>query len=423
MSTKLKDAQASLVANKATISDLNGQLNLVRDEYTALQMAYASLETKYGSLEADFDELTHRWIALKAKDADILNEENDKILKAQSERMRKQIKEAVSELVVPPSVTKQIEAIPEENINHSLITSSILPSVLEYSFAAHDNEVNALKWNTKNQQLASGGGDRKVTIWHLSDDSASKINTLSGSNQSVTSIDINDDFLIASSSDFASRIWSISTTKLQRTFTGHSAKVLAVKFLKDSNKVISGSYDRTLKIWDINKHTCLRTLFAGSSCNDLANIDLDGTLVASAHLDKKIRFWDVRRESGLSNDIVLEGRITSLDVSSDGRLLLASVRDDSLKLFDLRMNELLRDYNDDGFKLGSDWARAKFSTDDQYVACGGVDGAVFVWDQSSGKLERTLSGGHQATVLAVAWNPHGNMFVSADKNKKISVWK
>lgn len=65
---------------------------------------------------------------------------------------------------------------------------------------------------------------------------------------------------------------------LQHTLTGHSAKVMAAKFLNGTSNVATGSHDRTLKLWDLKKNCCLRTLFAGSSCNDLIISDCAGRL-------------------------------------------------------------------------------------------------------------------------------------------------
>ena len=43
---------------------------------------------------------------------------------------------------------------------------------------------------------------------------------------------------------------------VQHTLTGHSGKVLAAKFLGESNKVVSGSHDRTIKLWDLRSKAC-----------------------------------------------------------------------------------------------------------------------------------------------------------------------
>lgn len=430
LKSKYNDAVVNLEATQSkcnslqeTCKELESQVNLISDEHTSTQLAYTSLKNKYDTLNNTYNQLITRWIQLKAKDADALNEENEKFIKVQNEKMRNQLQDAANAMIVPAETTNEMNAINEDDICNPLLIDAILPSKVSFSFEGHDSEVYALKWNIKTEQLTTGGGDRKVKIWELVDSQARLINTLSGSNAAVTSIDIFEEFLAASSNDYASRVWTLNDTRLRRTLTGHSNKVLSVKFLGVSNKVVSGSYDRTLKIWDLNRNACVRTLFAGSSCNDLVNINSKETLVASAHFDKRIRFWDTRSDCN-ANDILLQGKITSLDVSPDGNSLLCSVRDDTLKCLDLRMNQVLRDYTADGFNVSCDWTRAKFSPDNRYVACGSGDSAVYIWDFNLAKLETTLTNNaHSGTVVAVEWHPKGGLFVSADRNKKIVVWK
>lgn len=42
----------------------------------------------------------------------------------------------------------------------------------------------------------------------------------------------------------------------QHTLTGHSQKVMSVKFFGAATKVVSGGHDRTLKIWDLRSRVC-----------------------------------------------------------------------------------------------------------------------------------------------------------------------
>ncbi|NWH80585.1 A16L1 protein, partial [Piaya cayana] len=123
----------------------------------------------------------------------------------------------------------------------------------------------------------------------------------------------------------------------------------------------------------------IKTVFAGSSCNDIVCTE---QCVMSGHFDKKIRFWDIRTES-IVKELELLGRITALDLNSERTELLTCSRDDLLKIIDLR-----------GFKCGSDWTRVVFSPDGNYVAAGSADGALYIWNVLTGKLERTLAKHH-----------------------------
>uniref|UniRef100_A0A182SGA8 WD_REPEATS_REGION domain-containing protein n=1 Tax=Anopheles maculatus TaxID=74869 RepID=A0A182SGA8_9DIPT len=203
------------------------------------------------------------------------------------------------------------------------------------------------------------------------------------------------------------------------TLTGHSAKVMAAKFL-GSTFIVTGSYDRTLKIWNLKN--CTETKFAGSCCNDLVTVDSFSFI--SGHIDKKIRFWDVRTADGTGNDILMQGKITSLDLSKDGWYLLSCVRDDdTINLLDLRQNRIVRTYRHDNFKVGWEWARVAFNPSGSRLAAGSADGSVFIWS-INGPLEKVLKDpkGSGATVTAVSWHPVTSTLASVDRAKKCTIW-
>lgn len=425
--TRLEESQQQVTAAKNAchaleqkILELESSHQLVKDEHQALQMAFSCLENKYSTLNSEHIELVNRWMSLKAKDAEKLNDENEKYLRLQNEKIRKQLEEAANETAV------RCDENALDSLQHQsdpLYVCARIPKRCMLQFEAHEGEVNAIKWSPNGEVVATGGADRKIKLWSISENSSVALpkGTLTGNNAAVTSIDLDQDLLLASSNDFASRVWTLSDMKLRRTLTGHSNKVLAVKFLGVSNKVVSGSHDRTLKIWDLNRHACIRTLFAGSSCNDLVTIQSKESVVASAHFDKRIRFWDTRTDSS-ANEILLQGKVTSLDVSPDGFYLLSCVRDDSLKCLDLRQNQVIRTFCAEGFKVGCDWTRCKFSPDSQYIVAGSGDSSVFIWNVSNGKLEQTLKDQHNSTVIACCWSPNGALLMSTDRNKKAIVW-
>lgn len=428
---KFVDASEHLDAYKqkcnslqSTIHELESQVNVVTDEHTALQIAYSSLKKKFDALQADHADLIARWMAIKAKDAESLNEENEKMIKIQNEKLKKQLEDAVKEMTVSPDAIKEMNAMSEESIVNPLFVECIVPKRALTFVEAHPSDVYALKWNPQVDYLTTGGGDRKVKLWNLDELQFNLRNVLIGSNAAVTSIDIFEDFLVASSNDHASRVWSLSDFRVRRTLTGHSNKVMAVKFLGVNNKVVSGSIDKTVKVWDLNRNVCVLSLFPGSSCHDLVNISSKDSTVASGHYDKRIRFWDIRKDYN-STDIVLQGKVTSLDISADGRQLLCSVREEHVvKCLDLRMNNFVMTFTADTFNIGCDWTKAKFSPDGRYVACGGADSNVFVWETLTGRLLTTQqSKHHSGPVVAVEWHPKGTMFASADRNKNVVLWK
>ncbi|CDQ60686.1 unnamed protein product [Oncorhynchus mykiss] len=229
---------------------------------------------------------------------------------------------------------------------------------------------------------------------------------------------IQGSYLLAASNDFASRIWTVDDYRLRHTLTGHSGKVLAARFLLDNARIVSGSYDRTLKLWDLRSKVCMKTVFAGSSCNDIVCTE---QCVMSGHFDKKVRFWDIRAES-IVCELELLGRVTSLDLNHDRTELLTCSRDDLVKIIDLRSNAVRQTFSAQGFKCGADWTRVTFSPDGSYVAGGSADGALYVWNVLTGKLERTLDKNHCSAINSVSWSPSGAYVVSVEKGSKAVLW-
>ncbi|XP_061536822.1 autophagy-related protein 16-1 isoform X1 [Phycodurus eques] len=295
-----------------------------------------------------------------------------------------------------------------------------VPSTALHVFEAHDGEVNAVRFSPGSRLLATGGMDRRVKLWELVSGRCEPKGALTGSNAGITSIEFDSagSYLLAASNDFASRIWTLDDYRLRHTLTGHSGKVLSARFLLDNARIVSGSYDRTLKLWDLRSKVCMKTVFTGSSCNDIVCTE---QCVMSGHFDKKVRFWDIRAESNV-RELELLGRVTSLDLNHDRTELLACSRDDLLKIVDLRANAVRQTLSAQGFKCGADWTRVTFSPDGNYVAGGSADGALYIWNVLTGKVDRTLDRNHNSAINAVSWSPSGAYVSSVEKGSKAILW-
>ncbi|KAL1436399.1 hypothetical protein MTO96_049759 [Rhipicephalus appendiculatus] len=419
--TRIQECEAELDLLREKLSttakelqDMKDANQLLKDEHEALQLAYNSLERNFNTLERDHQDLIKRWMALKSRDADKLNAENERMLRLKQAQVKRDLEDAAREPVVVPNDSTR--SVPP------MCLQSFVPNRLLLKYEAHDGEVNAVQFSPSGRLLCTGGGDRKVKIWEFTRDQALLRGTLGGSNATVMSLDMDteENLILAASNDFSSRVWTLSDQRLRHTLTGHSRKVLAAKFLGDTGRVASGSHDRTLKIWDLRSRACIRTIFAGSSCNDLVASDSAGTTIISGHFDKRLRFWDSRAESS-ANEIVLGGLISSLDLSADRCQLLCCVRDDTIKLLDVRMNQVLISFQDDNFKVACDWTRAKFSPDASYVAVGSHDGTLFIWNTQTAKLEKKLKE-MSSPIIACSWNPRGDYIASSDRDKRVCIW-
>ena len=246
---------------KAIVSEVEATNQLLKDEYQALQLALSTAERKLLESQKENDILVNQIMEFKERDVLRLNQENDKALKMQQERIKQQLEEAVAETKGSSSspslrsfnffrLGQDQESPGRQSLDSAICHSVRMPTRCFLKFEAHDGEVNAIKWSPHGLTVATGGSDRKVKIWDISKNVCEQRGHLAGSNGAIMSLDhdAGGSLLLAASSDFASRVWSIDDQRLRHTLTGHSNKVLAAKFLGDSNKVVSASYDRTIKV-------------------------------------------------------------------------------------------------------------------------------------------------------------------------------
>ncbi|XP_021442903.1 autophagy-related protein 16-1 isoform X3 [Oncorhynchus mykiss] len=427
---KMQEYQRQIAELEGECRELRGQLQdleqanqTLKDEYDALQITFGALEEKLRRTTDDNQELVSRWMAEKSQEANKLNAENEKDCKRRQAKLQKELADAAKEPLPldPRRPGNSYGTSPENTETTSGVCADVrVPSTALHVFEAHDGEVNAVRFSPGSRLLATGGMDRRVKLWEVVSGRCEPKGALTGSNAGITSIEFDSagSYLLAASNDFASRIWTVDDYRLRHTLTGHSGKVLAARFLLDNARIVSGSYDRTLKLWDLRSKVCMKTVFAGSSCNDIVCTE---QCVMSGHFDKKVRFWDIRAES-IVCELELLGRVTSLDLNHDRTELLTCSRDDLVKIIDLRSNAVRQTFSAQGFKCGADWTRVTFSPDGSYVAGGSADGALYVWNVLTGKLERTLDKNHCSAINSVSWSPSGAYVVSVEKGSKAVLW-
>lgn len=286
---------------------------------------------------------------------------------------------------------------------------------------AHEQDINAVRFSSSSDLLATGGTDKVIKLWEVRAGLLTHRGTLDGSTEGITCIEFDPmGFrILAASYSKAAMLWQLGDSVPKVTLTGHSRKVTAARFSSILHQVVTGSADGTIRLWDLRRAACLHSRNVAKYCSDLVCSE---NCIISGHYDGQIRVWDSRVASCVQV-FPAQGKVTSLDLSSDHRQLLSCCRDDCLQLFDLRRwsNERVT-FRADGFKCGSDSTKAVISPDCCYLAAGSADGAVYIWNVSTGKLETRLPDKHSSSISAVSWSLSGEYFVSVDKSKRAVLW-
>ncbi|CAN9511233.1 unnamed protein product [Ophioblennius macclurei] len=285
---------------------------------------------------------------------------------------------------------------------------------------AHDQGINAVRFSSRSALVATGGTDRLVKLWDVRAGSLTHRATLDGSTGGITCIDFDHtgSMVLAASYDMSALLWRLEDSVPKVTLTGHSRKVTAARFC-GLHQVATGGADRTIRLWDLHRVACVQQEDVTSYCSDLVSSE---NSIITGHFDSKIRVWD-NRVSSCVQELPAQGKVTSLDLGVDQRLLLSCCRDDCLQIQDLRRWSLPRlCFRAEGFKCGSDSTKAVISPDGCYVAVGSVDGAVYIWNVSTGNLEIRLPDKHSSSISALSWSVSGEYVVSVDKCRRAVLW-
>ncbi|XP_065385665.1 protein Atg16l2 isoform X2 [Macaca fascicularis] len=429
---QLREARAQQAQQ---VEERRAQNAVQRAAYEALRAHVVLREAALRRLQEEARDLLERLVQRKARAAaerNLLNERRERAKQARvSQELKKAAKRTVSISEGPDTVgdgmrerTETLALAPEpepleneacekwkrpfsfkKRRGHSIggapeqryqiipvCVATRLPTQAQDVLDAHLSEVNAVRFGPNSSLLATGGADRLIHLWNVVGSRLEVNQTLEGAGGSITSVDFDPSGyqVLAATYNQAAQLWKVGEAQSKETLSGHKDKVTAAKFKLTRHQAVTGSRDRTVKEWDLGRAYCSRTINVLSYCNDVVCGD---HIIISGHNDQKIRFWDSRGPH-CTQVIPVQGRVTSLSLSHDQLHLLSCSRDNTLKVIDLRVSNIRQVFRADGFKCGSDWTKAVFSPDRSYALAGSYDGALYIWDVDTGKLESRLQGPH-----------------------------
>eukprot|EP01106_Pelomyxa_sp_JSP_P014925 TRINITY_DN491_c1_g1_i1.p1 TRINITY_DN491_c1_g1~~TRINITY_DN491_c1_g1_i1.p1 ORF type:complete len:593 (-),score=144.97 TRINITY_DN491_c1_g1_i1:45-1793(-) len=413
---KISEIEAAKRKVDAELQEKEVTIAVLRGELQSLQIDNVKQQDAVKRLSADKATLEDRLLKKANEDASKMNEATQMMMAA---KLKEQ--ELAAKPTTPAPVPAQVFTK-----GASLLEASMEPQVFKVKIPTgprkllegHSGDINTVTFNVNGSLLVSGGADKVIRVWDVA--SGIMKASMMGAAQTVTSVALScsDDLVLGCSNDKAARVWTLQNSRLRHALTGHVDKVSCGLFADNTQKVVTGSHDRSLKVWDLGKGYCVRTIFCFSSCND-ACLGTTGGTVLSAHTDKSLRFWDIR--DGQCEHIIdslHSAQLTSVCLSPDGKMALTCGKDNVLQLVDVTQFQARTSFKHDNFFCGLNATRSCcFSPDGRYVAAVSSVGSIFVWNATSGKLEKSVPQRTPASQgCAIAWHPGGYQAATSDKS-------
>jgi len=429
--TELKNAKAALKNLRESCANLENELKTaLKAAEIAGKEAEARVEDRLAAiaraekLEKENQQLVERVMEMKMKEAEKMNEINDLYEDLQRQKKASELKSIANEMNATASASMRglsLESASSPGFGDSFVGS--IPSRDQFHSQTNQGATHRVSFVRSGETLGACGDDKRVALVNANSGQVSSY--LEGALGSLLDLSFSpdDNFCLACGTDKAIQLWELSSGRVRHRMTGHADKVVGVEFCRmDKQRAISCSHDRTIREWDLHKGICMNSTPCASNVNTVVYGDTS-QFVLSGHLDGGVRIWDLRSRGGPPTNEkkgVHEQQVTSIQLLPNEREILTCGRDNVIRILDCRMLEVSGEFSASNFRVGTNWTNPCFSPNQSHIACGGADGAVFIWSATDRVLRSTLRK-HDAVVATTAWGPHG--LASCDKNGKCILWR
>jgi serine/threonine protein kinase len=280
----------------------------------------------------------------------------------------------------------------------------------------HQDAVLALALSADGKTLASGGADRVIRLWDLTD--FREIAALPPQKRPVVALAFCGHARVLAScagEGVVGRWQGLAGTPLESLGEDRKGAVAVVVAARGSLLAV-GYDDAAVALWDASSETLLRTLAAHGQAVTALAWSPDGKTLASAGADRKLKLWNVENGEPQGNALDLGQAPGAIAWSPDGKVV-AVADGATIQLWhtgDRKVIGVLRGHSGDVRALA-------FSADGKIVASAGADGTIKLWEVGTG-VERATIPAHGGGATAVLFGGDGRLLVSAGADGTIKLW-
>jgi WD40 repeat protein len=305
----------------------------------------------------------------------------------------------------------------------------------ESGVGRHSKRIPSIAFHPKSPWIATGGEDRKLCLWDYSSEPPKLLwERADAHGTAVHGIAFNSDgsLLASGGGDYLVKLWDTGRMAQgaeiePRVLTGHSDSVFAVTFSPDGERLASAGFDRLIRIWDLGRdggcqpHT-VGTLSGHEGTVLALAFSIDGKLLTSGGKDETVRLWDVSEGQLLAvitpgNDEIRSVALPKFedDLQVGGRK--------GWSVWSVRGHTMSTRLWNGGATIGA----IAFDPTGRYIAAGGNDGKVRVWDRdrsfrSPEVLDTWLDPENSESINGIAFSHDGRWLAAGGSRNVIHIW-
>jgi WD40 repeat protein len=193
---------------------------------------------------------------------------------------------------------------------------------IEGVLVGHTDRIPALAWHPSGQRLFSAGWDTTARIWDV--ETCEPVILLNSHASQVQTLALTPDGVLLACADSANtvHIWNTATYETLHILDGHEAEIRALAFSKDGRQLASGGADRAIHLWDASLGERWSDRSGSTTAATTISLSPDGGRLA-ATCGATVDVWDVVTGK-LIHEFGGEGALHAVAHSPDGRLLAAA---------------------------------------------------------------------------------------------------
>lgn len=284
--------------------------------------------------------------------------------------------------------------------------------------------------------LSSASEDGTIKTWDI--ETGKLEHSMTGHTGAVNSLAFNKtgSLLASCSSDLTIKIWKFETYDCLKTLLGHEHNVTGIDFISTGDHIVSASRDKTIKIWEVSTGFCIKTLMGHNEWVRRIVVHPTLPLMVSCSQDQSVIVWDIEHLLiGTERGKKQEENSSTMQVLNGHEHVVETVAFANDKATDMIMNS---EYYKKMQAISN--LQEKFTNQEEikenhikkpeskqpiikraFVASGGRDKLIKIWDIKEQKAIVTLSG-HDNWVREIVFHPNGKFLISVADDKSIRMW-
>jgi WD40 repeat protein/uncharacterized caspase-like protein len=244
--------------------------------------------------------------------------------------------------------------------------------------AGHTGWVKAAVFSPDSRLLASASNSGEIKLWDPNTGRELFHKAYPDERFHTLAFSRDGKWLAAAGTGQTIRLLDVST-KVSRNLTGHTGEITSVVFASDSS-VISSSTDKTIKIWDVSSAS-VKTLGPFADDVNAVAVSPDASTLAAGMANAKLALFDLFSDSNQPRTLSgHSGEVFSLAFSADGRWLASGGSDQSVRMWDSKTGSQTRVLAGGTGEING----LDFSSDSRSLVSASGDGSMIVWQVETG---------------------------------------